>query len=1595
MQLNMKKSTVGSTLWSGMWTTMWTSTPTYTTYNSRYPWFDENDYKKLESLAVSNWLSWQAKTSFMDSAYQQYYPQVYNNHKLNERQIQINNSVAENGNAIINGDKATQWKLRLTDLSQKAKQSKWIAYDVDDMEVINAMKTWIPNWEQLLLNYLNNWDREIFYQAWIEEDPREALKEDFWNELFSTMKVKASVPIDSFKKFAKEHFSRDAIVKQMANIWGLEMQYMWWTTQEDLDRMEWYQEEARANIINYNQGVNEAYQERVAKNLNPTIQDYYEQNWYTKLLTQWDFRWFILKWLWDAAENWDMPIIIWASVFQPEVWFALMWTDTYMREYQEAFDSMYATARDQWMSEKDAYEIAEQWWVAVGLINAAVEVWLERLIWWVETTASNQIRKIFMKNVQEEAVKMWLWGLLVEWTKTQLKSSAEEWLEEVVQQIVQNAAQKTLNENQELFEWTWQAFEWGFYNPMNLLAWGSNITQNLQANKDTIRQSIMDWAYNAWVRAWQLYNAVTPKNDLMTRAIPEKMVEWELKLTPTERARVEKTWITAANFMLQEWLAWETKEDMVTWLANVWADGYNKITTTFRDVIPQTEKIESKDAQKMLNTMIKVIESSDILSEEYADYLATIKQLSTQTEFDPYVALAIKRDFDALVWHDIYNNKGQVMRWEEKKAIAKWRSNLSEALNKLWDKYWVDVRAENNRIMNSITIRDWLLRSMSQNSKNNFLWLTDLWFGALLSSGNPVQAVAMVGLRKYAKNKAWNVAQYLYNLNDKPLQKVTPSKWVQFKTNMEKDANGLSLGTIVNNTTPTTVQQEGVKSFNDIPDVDVGNSPLWLIPDTDVGGNPTDIVNSENVNEKAWNTAQELYNQSDNNLSDNPTDMTEKFNTNDGADYIQAQTEWYEDRRHDLENGEERWTDYTDDYNQVTEEEHLEWVRNRVKEISKDISEDKINELEDAWNNLWEDEKLDEVKKYRKATADWSPAWEIEDTDEDETDWRWERVADQEYETAEENWYDWEEEVEVDIREVIQKDSMPKKWVSIKKQLKDVENNNVNTVEQWKKDFVFEWWSDKQLQEELKATKKQYKDYVKAWKEEWGYYNRDRAADLQNKIEAIENMLNDRANSPVWSFIKSYTAEELWLPPVSATMLKNLDRSKYIPVEDPKTKKVVFYKVEDLEENFQLSEAKQWDTLDWLDKVSDEEIQKIDKIIERTLSEEEYNTWKNKKWNVSEGRALFSRLTSLFGYDKTSSILKEAWYDAYSSDDKLYKFENWKTYRENQPNDYDRAKKTKWDDLDQERPITEKWKRPRATRPEAWNDVEFNLTDELQRAYNPNDLEYITQDGEWLKGDSEENTIRIAYPDTFEKYDTNSFSDRQNWQMDILSDSWMMKVRYDNWYVNVDLMYEPTEEQIDSLRSIWENDEVKHVQINILDPRAKHTVRINDLDSMEEAVVYLDEYFNGDTEWYTSTDNRKKIPGWTTLKDYVELAEDSIFKEYLPNKWEWETKAEQLATAVNKLIYRYYNDWDRYDEDYGNNVSNYANWIEKNAFELPESVSTNSEYEANLKEILNKTMDMIDNLKNDKKVWSVYKTEWKWTYVEPEEDSDSDSWYNW
>lgn len=61
---------------------------------------------------------------------------------------------------------------------------------------------------------------------------------------------------------------------------------------------------------------------------------------------------------------------------------------------------------------------------------------------------------------------------------------------------------------------------------------------------------------------------------------------------------------------------------------------------------------------------------------------------------------------------------------------------------------------------------------------------------------------------------------------------------------------------------------------------------------------------------------------------------------------------------------------------------------------------------------------------------------------------------------------------------------------------------------------------------------------------------------------------------------------------------------------------------------------------------------------------------------------------------------------------------------------------------------------------------------------------------------------------------------------------------------------------------------------------------------------------------------------------------DYITDKYLPICGEGETKATQIVTAVTKLVYKWYNDGDIFDNTYylegwANDLSSYANWLDK------------------------------------------------------------------
>ena len=589
--------------WPSFWFSGWNNQPwnnqqlTKPTKQQKFPWLSDEQIKRLESISSDP----QRQQELYKQAIQQ----------LNSQNVKDNRIATENEMAYRNLNQKdvrqknyTDSQIRLEQLADLTKDKFWLRQDAPTQEVVNwviamAQDKWVSLDE--MNAYLDSWDQNFLYNLGLKENPKEKLRENAWDNIWDNIRTKANVPIDNIKKRWKRTFNEasEKIYK------GILKNFVWdsiiWEMGIDLDDYvdtitdKTVTPALQQDTLNYQNEINERYRALEQKNLDQDIKNYYDNKGYTKLLKEWDFKGFLYKSMWDAAQNWEMPVVIAASVFQPEIWMALMTTDAYARENQEAFENM--------MNNWATYEQAEQWAVAVWLVNAAVEVTLEKLLWWVETSASSAIRKTLMKNVQEEAAKKWLGRILLEWAWTQLRSSTEEWLEEIVQQIVQNAAVKTVNENQKLFEWVGSAFEWWFYNPMNLLAWGGNINQNIQANKSEIRQSIMDTATTATTQSRDLLDAISDKAQDM----------WDT-------AKNKVSWLVDQTYGIDETLRKDIQDNPYS--AQVWARTKNYIEENGR---PE----KSNDVAKALITDVadRVQESLMDKMEEWSEAWRLYKPL--------------------------------------------------------------------------------------------------------------------------------------------------------------------------------------------------------------------------------------------------------------------------------------------------------------------------------------------------------------------------------------------------------------------------------------------------------------------------------------------------------------------------------------------------------------------------------------------------------------------------------------------------------------------------------------------------------------------------------------------------------------------------------------------------------------------------------------------------------------------------------------------------------------------------------------------------------------------------------------------------------
>lgn len=127
---------------------------------------------------------------------------------------------------------------------------------------------------------------------------------------------------------------------------------------------------------------------------------------------------------------------------------------------------------------------------------------------------------------------------------------------------------------------------------------------------------------------------------------------------------------------------------------------------------------------------------------------------------------------------------------------------------------------------------------------------------------------------------------------------------------------------------------------------------------------------------------------------------------------------------------------------------------------------------------------------------------------------------------------------------------------------------------------------------------------------------------------------------------------------------------------------------------------------------------------------------------------------------------------------------------------------------------------------------------------------------------------------------------------------------------------------------------------------------------------------------------------------------DKVNELYLPCKGEGETKATQIVTAVNKLVYKWYNDGDVFDNTYNldgwcNDLSSYANWLDNNtdAGKILHKISdcrNDGDYEDLLKELADTLLieNYLAGQNEIKKVGSIYKCDGSFEFVELYDDEE-------
>ena len=133
-----------------------------------------------------------------------------------------------------------------------------------------------------------------------------------------------------------------------------------------------------------------------------------------------------------------------------------------------------------------------------------------------------------------------------------------------------------------------------------------------------------------------------------------------------------------------------------------------------------------------------------------------------------------------------------------------------------------------------------------------------------------------------------------------------------------------------------------------------------------------------------------------------------------------------------------------------------------------------------------------------------------------------------------------------------------------------------------------------------------------------------------------------------------------------------------------------------------------------------------------------------------------------------------------------------------------------------------------------------------------------------------------------------------------------------------------------------------------------------------------------------------------SLKDFEKFKNCA---KYLPNRGDGDSRGTQAATAISKLVYKWFNDGDVFDNTFGlegwaNDISGSANWLyeyvkgTKDVIDSIARISTEDEYTELLYELCKVVDPQIPDLLNEPKVGDAYDEPGPFKFREKSDDYD-------